>query len=191
MQSESTGCSKRYLSVTVYCLSNGQRRGGNCKQTTQAMYSIYSVTLGRVRVTIVARETQQFVLSVVDIKCCHISWQQYRYPKALLLKRNCLDDHCMTLVPLVADTILWQIAVVGNNQTCCVDHVMCLTFLLQLKQIWIFSTDFDKSHQHKSEENPFSQSRVDRYSRTDGHDDAKRRLSRLCQHSDKRAVVLV
>jgi len=64
VRSKSTRSSKRYLSVTEYCLSASFVEETPNKRQRRCTYSI---TLWRVRVTIVARETQQWVLSVVDI----------------------------------------------------------------------------------------------------------------------------
>jgi len=80
---------------------------------------------------------------------------------------------------------LWQIYVLGNENKHSDPHVKFPIFWPEFKQICIFSTDFDK----KSPVSNFTEicpleaalMHADRRIDTDGHDEANRRFSRLCE----------
>jgi len=83
---------------------------------------------------------------------------------------------------------LLQIYVLGNDNTHSDPHVKFPIFLPEFKQICIFSTDFDKSPQCQISRKsvhwePRWYMRTDR--RTDGHGEANRLFSRLCEKPKK------
>ena len=72
--------------------------------------------------------------------------------------------------------LLWRTYVAGNNKTYIHRHVKHPIFLYNIKQIWIFSTDFHTVPHIQFRENLFSGSRNDTCRQKDGNDKANRRF---------------
>jgi hypothetical protein len=112
-------------------------------------------------VTIVAMEKQQRVLCVF-LSCISLS-AVYKYW-------------------VLYESVLGWIYVAGNNKTYLGLHVKWLIFLSDFNQIWSFSTCFNKSPKYQISPKSFHwEARC--YIRTDGHDEANRRFSRLCERA--------
>ena len=84
--------------------------------------------------------------------------------------------------------LLCLIFVAGNNKTYVCLHVDCHVFWSDCNRLWIFSTDFHKSSQYQISRksvqwDPLIHAARQTDRQTNGHDEANRRFSRLCERA--------
>jgi hypothetical protein len=109
-----------------------------------------------------------------------------------------LLSHPNSLIPFPSKTeLLWRLYVTSNNKMYLGLHVKFQISSSDCNQIWIFSTYFGESPQHHISRK-LVKWELSWYIRTDGrrqtggwaggHDEANRRLSRVCEHAEKRLI---
>ena len=90
--------------------------------------------------------------------------------------RIVLGSMCVGVV-----SVLLALAIASNAETYLGFHAKCPMFPLDFNRIWIFLSDFHKNPQYG---NPSSGTWAQICGRTHGHNEPKRRFSRLCKRAN-------